>query len=688
MPLIELPIKPGVVRDNSFLLSESRWIDADKVRFRRVGDRSQPETINGYEDLTEETFSGKCRALHSYETILGDRQIALGTSSHLYVYSGNLIWDITPITASATLTNALATTSGSPTVTVTHSAHGRLDNSIVYLRNSAAVGNLNLGSTGSMSNGITVSAQSTALILSIPGHGLSDYDRITLSGSSDIGGILAAEINKTHTCKIISTDQVMLTSATKATSDVSGGGGTVAYNVCKGYSVTVIDSNSYTITASSNANATASSGGGTLTYEYALNPGQENTTARSGYSSGGYAEGYYSLPSSETDLRARVWTMSNLGEILVANYRNSPIYQWNNQPSQRAVSLNSTVTDAPDQSLSNMVTPEKFLLALGTKDQPSGTFNPMQIAFSTQYGATTSGDWTPEETNSAGDFILAEGNKIMAGLPMPFVSLVWTDTSLYSLGYLPDSVIYRPTLIGTGCGLIGPNAAARAGDSGQVFWLSSSREFMTWGGGTPQTVSCGVRDFFFDNLAEQQEDLIFSATNEQFNEIWWFYPDKETNENFRYVALNYSELHWTIGTFSITSWQERGVEEFPIAAFANGTIRIMEKSNTANGAAFNAHLESGLTDLQEGENLMFCKRFVPDFHNLTGAVNIKLKHRLWPQGPVTETDLGAVNNTTLKVDCRVSARQVALRYDWGSTSPTDGRLGRIMLDIAPTQRTR
>ena len=57
MPLIELPIKPGVVRDNSFLLSESRWIDADKVRFRRVGGRSQPETINGYEDLTEETLS-------------------------------------------------------------------------------------------------------------------------------------------------------------------------------------------------------------------------------------------------------------------------------------------------------------------------------------------------------------------------------------------------------------------------------------------------------------------------------------------------------------------------------------------------------------------------------------------------------------------------------------------------------
>ncbi len=690
MPLIELPIKPGVVRDNSFLLSESRWIDADKVRFRRVGGRSQPETINGYEDLTEETFSGKCRALHSYETIDGIRQIVLGTSSRLYCYTGALLWDITPITANGTLGTALSTTNNSNIITVSHTTHGRLDNSIVYLRNDATIGGIDLGGSGTMTNGITTSQGSTTLTLSVASHGLSDGDRVSLNAATSVGGIPASELNITHTVYVVTPDQVLITSTTKATSDATGGG-TVNWTAARGYSVTVVDANSYTIQASSNANASVSGAGGSTFYEYALNPGLENTTAGSGYSSGGYSEGYYSLPSSETDLRARVWTLSNAGELLVANFRNSPLYKWENVPSHRAVDIGIGATDAPNQSLTNMVTPEKFVFALGTKDQPSATFNPMQVAFATQYGATATGDWTPVNTNSAGDFILAEGNKIMAGMPMPFVSLIFTDTSLYSLTYLggqDNTTVYRPTLVGTGCGLIGPNAAARAGDSGQVFWLSSSREFMTWGGGTPQTVSCGVRNFFFDNLAEGQEDLIFAATNEQFNEIWWFYPDKEPNENFRYVALNYSELHWTIGTFSITSWQERGVEEFPIAAFANGKLRIMEKSNTANGEAFPAYIESGLTDVQEGERLLSCRRYVPDFQGLTGAVNIKVKHRLWPQGTVSETDLGSVNSTTEKVDFRINARQIALRYDWGASSPTDGRIGRIMLDIMPTERTR
>lgn len=685
MPLIELPIKPGIVRDNSFLLSESRWIDADKVRFRRVGDRSHPEVIGGFEDLTEETFSGKCRALHSYETLDGDRQIILGTHTHLYVYTGALLWDITPIDATGALSNAITTTSGSKTVSIAHTTHGRLLNSQVYLHNAAAAGGLNLGASGSFTNAITVSEGSTALIISVASHGLSDGDRITLAGSSSVGGIAATEINKTHTCYVISPDQIMLTAATKATSDATAGG-SVTWTAARGYTVTAItDANNYTIEAKTNAGSTASGVGGALNYEYAINAGQENTTARSGYSSGGYAEGYYSLPSSETDLRARVWTINDFKNKMVGNYRNSKIYTWDNQPSQRAAPI--AATDCPIENLTNMVTPENFLFTMGTIPF-GGSFDPMMVSWADQNQAFNTGDWQPTPTNTANFVELAEGSRIIAGVPMPFVSLVWTDTSLYSFQYVTDpDVVYRQALIGTGCGLIGPNAYARAGDSGQVFWLSSSREFMAWSGGTPVTVSCPVRDFLFDNLAEQQEDLICGGVNEQYNEIWWWYPTPDENENHRYIALNYSELHWTVGTFSITAWQERGVEEFPIAAFANGSLRIMEKSNTANGAAFTAYLESGLTDVKEGENHLFVKRYVPDFSQLTGAVNVKVLHREWPQGAVTETDLGAVNATTEKVDFRISTRQMAIRYDWNS-SPTDGRLGRIMFDITPTQRTR
>ena len=118
--LIELPIRPGVIKDNTALLSEGRWIDADKVRFRNVGGKSHPEVIGGSEDLTEQTFSGKARGIHSWERQDGDKLIAFGTHTNCYAYSEAYLWDITPIRAAATLSNKLDTTDGDATVTVDH----------------------------------------------------------------------------------------------------------------------------------------------------------------------------------------------------------------------------------------------------------------------------------------------------------------------------------------------------------------------------------------------------------------------------------------------------------------------------------------------------------------------------------------------------------------------------------------
>ena len=67
---------------------------------------------------------------------------------------------------------------------------------------------------------------------------------------------------------------------------------------------------------------------------------------------------------------------------------------------------------------------------------------------------------------------------------------------------------------------------------------------------------------------------------------------------------------------------------------------------------------------------------------------MSVKAKEWPQDTYIQTyDLGAINSQTHKVDTRISGRQIALRYDWNS-SPTDGRLGKILFDVVPTQRTR
>ena len=54
----------------------------------------------------------------------GVRHLALGTDRKLYIYTEGQFYDVTPIRLEAALTNPFAMTSGSPTVTVTHSSHG------------------------------------------------------------------------------------------------------------------------------------------------------------------------------------------------------------------------------------------------------------------------------------------------------------------------------------------------------------------------------------------------------------------------------------------------------------------------------------------------------------------------------------------------------------------------------------
>ena len=82
MPTVELQIAPGIIKDNTPTLAENRWVDSDKIRFRRVGEKSMPEVIGGFEDLTEDTFAGKASKMHVYETLDGRIVVAVGTNSH------------------------------------------------------------------------------------------------------------------------------------------------------------------------------------------------------------------------------------------------------------------------------------------------------------------------------------------------------------------------------------------------------------------------------------------------------------------------------------------------------------------------------------------------------------------------------------------------------------------------------
>jgi hypothetical protein len=128
MALIEYRFAPGIDKQSSDSGAENRWIDSDNVRFRY----GQPEKVGGWSSLVTDTIVGVARAMHAFTDLAGNRYVAIGTDKFLLLYFEGQVYDITPL--KTTLTSAtIATTSGSPTCTITKSTHGLAVGDIVQL---------------------------------------------------------------------------------------------------------------------------------------------------------------------------------------------------------------------------------------------------------------------------------------------------------------------------------------------------------------------------------------------------------------------------------------------------------------------------------------------------------------------------------------------------------------------------
>lgn len=106
MALTKLEFRAGIVKDDSPLSVEGGWVDADKVRFRG----GRPQIVGGWEKVTSEAFEGICRGLHSWAGLDGAYRIGVGTHSHLYVYYGGGLYDITPAGLAAGLVSSIGGT--------------------------------------------------------------------------------------------------------------------------------------------------------------------------------------------------------------------------------------------------------------------------------------------------------------------------------------------------------------------------------------------------------------------------------------------------------------------------------------------------------------------------------------------------------------------------------------------------
>ena len=142
--LVKMDFKPGIYRESTQYAEKGAWYDVDKVRFRA----GKPENIRGFETRVSSTFDGAARDLLTWADNRRLKRATFGTSKKLFEHNGDQIFDITPVSASTTLTNCFSVALSANTVTVSAASHGRTTGDFVFFTSSTTIGgNILLGTT-------------------------------------------------------------------------------------------------------------------------------------------------------------------------------------------------------------------------------------------------------------------------------------------------------------------------------------------------------------------------------------------------------------------------------------------------------------------------------------------------------------------------------------------------------------
>jgi len=537
--LAKIALQPGINRDTTNYTNTGGWFDSDYVRFRN----GLPEKIGGWTKIyaDQALLVGVCRKLYDWSDLKGTAYLACPTNIKFYVDNSTNIIDITPLRRSVTLgINPIATSVGTATLTITDVNHG------------AVVG-----------------------------------DYITISGSTAVNGILAANINKEHVV------------------------------------TEIVDADNYKIVTTGTASSTGSGGGASVAVKYQFHPGISSTAVYQGWGSGpwGGVSGSFGWgfgpATTVTTYYSGLWTVDNYGEDMIACPRNlvNGVQLTSAGISTSSASNVVTVTRTNHGYANNTaIVIGNVATALGgiPASQLNGThtinvinanafsFTVANTASSTESGGANSYIYTPsiiywDVTDADGPAIsIGDLGSAYAKKYLPYVAteimvsdqnrqiiafgcnpydttlaqdkmiIRWSDSSdptnwdaadttktagerrLSSGSYIvtaiqnreeilvwTDASLYSMSYVGPpdgyGFNLIGSNFDIIGPNSkivtGSVaYWMGSNNFYMYDGKIMP--MPCTVRDYVFTNLSREDGDKVYCSSDSGNNEIIWFYPSE------------------------------------------------------------------------------------------------------------------------------------------------------------------
>ena len=464
------------------------------------------------------------------------------------------------------------------------------------------------------------------------------------------------------------------------------------------FPVSVINANTFAIDVVTTASvAQTSQGQGTC--HFLLETGAAEAVAGLGYGAGSFTAGVcaacgrgWNQPTSTgaSDFISEItqWSLDNFGEDVIAVRRGGTVYRFDTDASaspERAFKVSGATNSTPTTVNSIIVSPnDRHLICLGsnafnTTSSPTGTFDPMTVRWSNQEDIT---NWVPSTSSTSGETVLTDGTKIVGAVRSRNAINIWTDNSLWLMQFTGPPFTFSFRQAGSNCGLISTHGGVDY--NGVSYWMGEENFYAY--DGQVRTLDCTVRRFIFDDLNYDVKDKVFAGINSEFKEIIWLYPGTDSNECNKYVVHSPEENYWVYGTGIFTTFADRTVFGNTITTgttaggsnlFNNEPVSVY----TVNNGAQTSFIESADFDLDDGNELIFMDKIIPDYDINTGNIKFSVKTKRYPESQeVTEKGPFTISNTTEKISMRARGRQARIRVSCDSTG-TKWRWGSLRMAL-------
>ena len=643
-----LEIVPGVMSAQDATSSDIPcWSDAFHIRFDPNTGRVRK--LGGWVSNSfnyEATISGTTRTIYSTVINLKNYTI-LGTNSYLYSLIGSELVNISPLdTVSVTAANSLdthyatlasnpiATTNGSKFLVVsdteaskfkvgdsyklsgasttngvpntdintTHIVRAIGTNTITILVSTAA------SSTGS-GGGASVVRTSGLLTLNKNTHGLSNGQRVKISGAATFGGINNTDINQEFIIRNVATNSFDFMTAGFATSSVTAGGGA------------------------------------STVYYPQIAAGALDQGLAQGYGAGLYGVGLYgtALVSSTGVTYPRTWFCDRFGdEIVMTPGNNSGACVWDGDTTTAPTLISGAPTD-----INYLFVSDNILVTFGHDVENE--------IFASDQGDIT--QWTASSTNQVYQDIIEGAGRLISHAPVDGYNLIFTNQQTYTMKYVGGTAVWQVLMLDPNIGLIAP--MARVSVNGIAYWMGQKNFHMFRGGKVETlpsnfTTQCSILRYVFDDLNYSQASKIFAWHNEEFDEIWFHYPSSNSNECDRVARFSRILMTW------VPDEMDRTAGEYPDTTLTNprlanvGTLYTHEVGYNDDGApmAFYATTKKYFA----GTDTAILAQVIPD-SKMTGTIDFTVRSYNYPQSTTAmNQETYQITQTTERVPVQINGR--------------------------------